>query len=310
MKNSIKILIATVLFISLSAPASAAIPSDLSAIISEAQTHHKTDYLKLQNLEDLAPSNYLKARVQKPTAARAMKRMDIHEGVLLEALLQPSLHLVPAQTFPAEMSDAQKLSWQKRVLDALQVGAAAALAHRHTPHAEAALAFALGSDDFVGIRAPLCVFYGRLARHAQGVAQLKAIAETATGRIQESAIIGLGKTRQLGAFHALQAMLQQSANIQLHKTVIHALGHLANRAAQKANPLENDKLIQIQVRDALVKRIDRPSALPHEKVALASLTLVLNPEEMLPVQKQLAQARARQLVSPVFSRIQKRALSR
>ena len=208
------------------------------------------------------------------------------------------------------MSESEKVGWQNRVLNALQVGAAAALTHRQTIHTEAALAFALNNEDYFGIRAPLCVFYGRTARHAQGVSSLKSIAETASGRVQQSAIIGLGKTRQLSALRALESILEQSTDTHVHKTVLHALGHLASQAAQKANPMQDDALIRLQVKDVLVKRIDRPSALPHEKVAVASLTLILSPREMLPVQTQLGQARARQLVSPVFSRIQKRALSR
>ena len=310
MKNFVQIFIATAFVFLVNTSVQAAVPAPLNSVIVQAQTNHQSDYLKLKNLEDLSPHNYLQARVQKPTAARAMKRLDIHEGILLEALLKPSLKLVPEQTFPEHMSADEKEAWQSRVLEALQVGAATALTHRQTPHAEAALAFTLSSPNHVSIRAPLCVLYGRIARHAQGVEQLQAIAESSTGRVQESAIIGLGKTRQLSAFHALQAMLQQPTKTHIHKSVLHALGHLANRAAQKANPMKDDALIQVQVKDALVKRIDRPSALPHERVALASLTLVLSPNEMQPVQTQLDQARARQLVSPVFSRIQKRALSR
>ena len=47
------------------------------------------------------------------------------------------------------------------------------------------------------------------------------------------AIIGLGKTRQPEAFVVLH-LLEAPGKSKLHKTVLHALGHLANRAAQKA----------------------------------------------------------------------------
>ena len=204
-----------------------------------------------------------------------MKRLQIHEGVLLEALLMPSLDLVPDQTFPAQMPETQRSTWRQEVLDALQVGAAAALTHRQTPHAEAALAFTLSNQTFVGIWAPVCIFYGRVARHAQGVAKLTAIAELSSGTVQESAIIGLGKTRQPEAFVVLQSLLEAPGKSKLHKTVLHALGHLANRAAQKANPMENDMLIRLRVKEALVRRIDRPTPLLHENVALTSLALTL-----------------------------------
>ena len=113
MRNTIKFFIATAFFFSLSTTALASLPPELNAVIAEAQTQHQADYVKLQNLEDLMPDNYLKARVQKPTAARAMKRLKIHEGVLLEALLKPSLSLVPAQNFPEQMSEREKSSVAK-----------------------------------------------------------------------------------------------------------------------------------------------------------------------------------------------------
>jgi hypothetical protein len=308
MRNTIKIFIATAFFLSLSTTVLAALPTELSTVIAEAQTHHQADYLKLQNLEDLIPDNYLKARVQKPTAARAMKRLDIHEGVLLEALLKPSLDLVPPQTFPNHMSEREKAKWKNRVLEALQVGAAAALTHRQTPHVEAALALSLSRNENAAVKGPLCVFYGRIARHAEGVARLKLIAETSAGRVQESAIIGLGKSRQLAAFHALEAMLTQSSDAHIQKAALNAMGHLANRAARKAKPMQDDAVLQAKVKQALVSRIDKPQELPYEKIALTSLTLVLNINELDSTPALFAQMRARKQVAPVLSRLQKRAL--
>ena len=310
MRNTIKFFIATAFFFSLSTTALASLPTELNAVIAEAQTQHQADYVKLQNLEDLMPDNYLKARVQKPTAARAMKRLKIHEGVLLEALLKPSLSLVPAQNFPEQMSEREKAQWKNRVLEALQVGAAAALTHRQTPNVEAALALSLSRNADASVKGPLCVFYGRIARHAQGVARLRTIAETSTGRVQESAIIGLGKTRQLTAFDALESMLTQSTNPRIQKAVLNAMGHLANRAARKANPMQDDAIVQTKVKQALVGRIDRANELPYEKVALTSLTQVLNINELESTPALFEQVRARKQVTPVLSRIQKRAVLR
>ena len=55
----------------------ASLPGELKSVIGEARFHHASDYLQLKNLENLAPGSYLKARVQKPTAARAMKRLQL-----------------------------------------------------------------------------------------------------------------------------------------------------------------------------------------------------------------------------------------
>ena len=186
---------------------------------------------------------------------------------------------------------------------------AAALTHRQTPHARRPCVHLVQSDLCGNLGSGLH-FYGRVARHAQGVAKLTAIAELSSGPVQESAIIGLGKTRQPEAFVVLQSLLEAPGKSKLHKTVLHALGHLANRAAQKANPMENDMLIRLRVKEALVRRIDRPTPLLHENVALTSLALTLRSHELTQVQKQMVEERARGLVTPILSGMQRKAFPR
>jgi hypothetical protein len=88
------------------------------------------------------------------------------------------------------------------------------------------------------------------------------------------------------------------------------MGHLADKAAQKANPLTADAVIRAKVTKALLSRIDKPSALAHEDVALTSLMLVALPSELSLLESQMIQARARRVVKPGFTRIKRRSVQK
>ena len=312
MRHTVELLSATLICLALVFPstvlAQAELPTHLEAVIDEARASHANDYHRLKALEDLVPGNYLKARVQRPTAVRAIKRLRLHEGVLLEALLRPSLELVAAQTFPPHIDEEQQQYLRSQVMAALQMGAAYALTHQKTPHVRDALTLALEDGQYQSIHPALCVLYGRVARDSEGVARLSQIAKTTDGLIQESAIIGLGKTRQLKAFEVLHELLSDSAYLPVQKTVLHAMGHLADKAAQKANPLPSDARVRTMVTKAILSRIDKPSALPHEDVALTTLMLVTLPSELSVLESQMVEARARQVVKPGFARIKRRSV--
>jgi hypothetical protein len=310
MNRAISFLLTSALYLALILPSSAMAKSELPALLTEviadAKANHSSDYTRLRALEDLAPENYLKARVQRPTAVRALKRLKLHDGLLIQALLQPSLELVPVQSFPSHLSEQDKEHWRTQVLNVFQVGAVLALTHQQSPHAQAALAYALENRRYLPIHPALCVLYGRSARHLEGVTRLNRIAQTTTGLLQESAIIGLGKTRQLQAFEVLNQMLTPSTDPSTQRVLLHAMGHLADRAAQKANPLPGDAEIRAKVTHAMLRRIDTPVAQPHETVALSSLLLVVLPNELSMLQSKVAQDRALKVVKPAFSRMAQR----
>ena len=87
MRHTVQLLSAALICLALVFPstvlAQAELPTHLEAVIDEARASHANDYHRLKALEDLVPGNYLKARVQRPTAVRAIKRLRLHEGVLL-----------------------------------------------------------------------------------------------------------------------------------------------------------------------------------------------------------------------------------
>ena len=83
MKNMLKVLSTTIFLVSIGATASASLPGELKSVIGEARSHHASDYVN-QNLEESCTRQLPQGSGSKPTAARAMKRLQIHEGVLLD----------------------------------------------------------------------------------------------------------------------------------------------------------------------------------------------------------------------------------
>ena len=246
------------LLLGLSVPAQAqnqeVIAQVLESSILRAKRLHQDDYDQLKTLPDLAPEHSLKARVQKPTAARTLKRLNLHEGVLIEAVLRPSLNLIAAQVFPEGMSGEQQNYWKNQSLMALRLGAASALASQGGALAEALMSYALHSDTYRSIRPTLCVLYGQVARHSEGLSALYKISQSSSEPlIEQSAILGMGKMRLLDAFHMLRKLEQANSAPHIRHAVLHAYGHLANLAAQKAKPMADDNALHEQVIDELFK---------------------------------------------------------
>lgn len=300
------------LLLGLSVPAQAqnqeVVPQVLESAISKAKSLHQDDYDRLKNLPDLAPEHYLKARVQKPTAARALKRLKLHQGVLIEAVLRPSLNLISAQVFPESMSNDRQNDWKNQSLLALQVGAAAALASQGGALAETLISYALHATDYRNIRPTLCVLYGQLARHSQGLAALYKIAQSSNEPlVEQSAIIGMGKMRLLGAFHMLREFGQSRSAPHIQHAVLHAYGHLANVAAQKANPMPDDNALHSQVIDELLKYLGQEQDPKIQEAALASLSTVLKASDLKEVRSRTIHPQHAKAMQRLFSRTQRRA---
>jgi len=276
-------------------------------VVSQARAQHLSDYQALKELEALSPQHYLKARVQRPTAARALKRLKLHSGVLIEAMLRPSLDLITPQVFPDEMSAEVKAYWQAQSLMALQLGAATALAHQRTPQAESALSFAIHSDQYIAIRPTLCILYGQLARHSEGVQTLLRIAQTSEDAlVQQSAIIGLGKTRLPQALEALQGLRRDHPAPHIEIAILGALGHLANKAAQKALPMKHDTMLKLEVTRELLNYLNKATPPAHQRVAIDALAITLGPADVVAAKTLLTQPGAIKTLGPLFQRLEKR----